>query len=121
MDGKCKSLDGNKYAQVFANKGYFSKVYRMDKKSNAGDALRIFCQEFCVPERLTFDGSKEQRQKGTKFVHQIRTHDIDYHANEPFHLNQNTVEGCIRELRRKWYRTMIQKRVPEPFWDYGLC
>ena len=24
MDGKCKSLDGNKCAQVFANKHYFS-------------------------------------------------------------------------------------------------
>ena len=120
MDGRCKSLDGNKFAQVFANKQYFSHIYPMDKKSKAGDALKLFCQEFGVPERLTFDGSKEQTSKGTEFMKQVRTHNINYHISEPDLHNQNPVEGCIRELRRKWYRIMIQKRVPEKFWDYGL-
>jgi hypothetical protein len=78
MDGRCKSLEGNRYAQVFANKAYFSRMYPMDSKSKAGDALRLFCQEFGVPERLTFDGSKEQTKKGTEFMKQVRTHDIDY-------------------------------------------
>ena len=39
MDGRCKSLDGNRYAQVFANKSYFSRIYPMDSKKKAGDAL----------------------------------------------------------------------------------
>ena len=120
MDARCKSLDGNKYAQVFANKAYFSRVYPMDSKRKAGDALRLFCQEFGVPERLTFDGSKEQTCKGTMFMKQVRTHNIDHHIAEPDHHNQNPVEGCIRELRRRWYRIMIRQQVPEPFWDYGL-
>jgi hypothetical protein len=120
MDARCKSLDGNKYAQVFANKAYFSRVYPMDSKRKAGDALRLFCQEFGVPERLTFDGSKEQTCKGTMFMKQVRTHDIDHHIAEPDHHNQNPVEGCIRELRRRWYRIMIRQQVPEQFWDYGL-
>ena len=120
MDGRCKSLDGNKYAQVFANKQYFSKIYPMDSKSKAGDALKLFCQEFGVPERLTFDGSKEQTCKGTEFMNQVRKHGINFHIAEPDLHNQNPVEGCIRELRRKWYRIMIQNQVPEPFWDYGL-
>ena len=120
MDGRCRSLDGNKYAQVFANKAYFSRIYPMDSKSKAGDALRLFCQEFGVPERLTFDGSKEQTGKGTTFMKQVRRHDIDYHISEADLHNQNPVEGCIRELRRKWYRTMVQNRVPQDFWDYGL-
>ena len=59
LDGHCVSLDGNRYAQVIA-KGHFSKLYPMDSKGKAGDALREFCKEFGVPERLTFDGSKEQ-------------------------------------------------------------
>ena len=120
MDGRCKSLDGNRYAQVFANKAYFSRIYPMDTKSKAGNALRLFCQEFGVPERLTFDGSKEQTCKGTAFMKQIRRHDIDFHISEADLHNQNPVEGCIRELRRKWYRTMVQQRVPQDFWDYGL-
>ena len=79
MDGRFKSLEGNRYAQVFANKGYFSRIYPMDSKKKAGEALRLFCQEFGVPERLTFDGSKEQCMKGTEFMKQVRRHDIQYH------------------------------------------
>ena len=120
MDGRCKSLEGNRYAQVFANNAYFSRIYPIDSKRKAGDALRLFCQEFGVPERLIFDGSKEQTGKGTQFMKQIRQHDIDYHICEPDMHNQNPVEGVIRELRRKWYRIMIRKRVPKELWDYGL-
>ena len=65
MDGRVKSLDGNRYAQVFTNQSYFAKIYPMDTKRKAGDALKIFCQEFGIPEKLVFDGSKEQTQKGT--------------------------------------------------------
>ena len=120
LDGRCKSLAGNRYAQVFANKGYFSKIYSMDSKRKAGQALREFCKEFGVPEHLTFDGSKEQCEKGTEFMKQIRTHNIDYHISEADLYNQNPDEGTIRELWRKWYRLMIGERVPEECWDYGL-
>jgi len=119
MDGRVKSLDGNRHAQVFSNKDYFSVVYPMDSKSKAGDALRMFCAEHGVPESLHFDGSKEQTCKGTEFVSQIRKNDIDYHVIEPERHNQNPAEGVIREIRRKWFRTMIRKRVPRVFWDYG--
>ena len=120
MDGRCKTLEGNRYAQVFANTGYFSRIYPMDSKKQAGEALRLFCQEFGVPEHLTFDGSKEQTGRKTPFMKQIRRHDIDYHVSEADLHNQNPVEGVIREIRRKWYRTMIRKRVPQEFWDYGI-
>ena len=120
MEGRCKSLDGNKYAQVFANKAYFAKLYPMDSKSKAGDALNLFCQEFGVPEKLIFDGSKEQTSKGTTFMREIKKQGIDYHISEPDHHNQNPVEGVIREIRRKWYRTMVRKRVPRQLWDYGF-
>ena len=68
MDGRVKSIEGNRYAQVFANKGYLLPLYPMDSKRKAGDPLRLFCQEFGVPERLTFNGSKEQTQKNTMFM-----------------------------------------------------
>ena len=48
MYRRCKSLDGNQYAQVFANKNYFAKLYPMDSKGKAGDALQMFCKEFCL-------------------------------------------------------------------------
>ena len=120
MDARSKSLEGNRYAQVFANKAYFSRTYPMNSKSKAGDALRLFCQEFGVPEKLTFDGSKEQGQPGTEFMRQIRIHNINYHVAESGLHNQNPVEGVIRELRRKLYRLMVRRRVPRELWDYGM-
>ena len=85
----------------------------MDSKRKAGDALRLFCQEFGVPERLTFDGSTEQGQAGTEFMNQIQTHSIDYHILEANLHNQNPVEGVIRELRRKLYRVVVRIQVPQ--------
>ena len=68
----------------------------MDSKKKAGDALRLFCQEFGVPERLTFDGSKGQSNPGTEFMNQIRTHSIYYHVSEADLNNQHQAEGVIR-------------------------
>ena len=112
MDGRCKYHDGNRYAQVFANTGYFDKIYPMDSKSKAGDALRMFCQEFGIPEKLTFDGSREQTGKGTTFMKEVRKQGIDYNISEPSLHNKNPCEGVIREIRRKWYQTMVRRRVP---------
>ena len=53
-------------------------------------------------------------------MHQIRRNDIDYHVIEPERHNENPAEGVIREIRRKWYCTMIWKRFPKKFWDYGM-
>ena len=38
--------------------GLFTRIYLVDSKKKLGYALRLFCQEFGVPENLTFDGSK---------------------------------------------------------------
>jgi hypothetical protein len=42
VEGRCKSRDGNKYGQIFANESYFAVFYPMDSKSKAGDALHTF-------------------------------------------------------------------------------
>ena len=51
-------MDGNHYSKVILSKAYVVKVYATNYKSKAGDALKLLCQEFGVPEKLTFDGSK---------------------------------------------------------------
>jgi len=68
LDGRVTSKDGNWYGQVFANRIDFATVYPMDTKRKAGVALRTFCQEFGVPDRLTCDGSKEQNGKKTTSI-----------------------------------------------------
>ena len=92
----------------------------MDTKHSAGDALHTFCQEFGITDKLTFDVSKEQGQRKTEFTKQIRNNGVDFHVIEPDRHNQNPCEGVIREIRRKWFRTMIRNRVPRRLWDYVI-
>ena len=97
LDGRVTSKDGNWYGHVFANCGYFATVYPMDTKSKAGEALRTFCQEFGVPDRLTCDGSKDQTGKKTEFMQQVRKNDIDLHVIEPERHNQNPCEQSFEK------------------------
>jgi hypothetical protein len=120
MDGRVKSLDGNRYAQVFSNGGFFAKVYPMARKADAGIALKTFITELGVPESLTIDGSKEHNSKGTEFMKKCRRNDIRVTRTEPEHPNQNPAEGVIQEVRRRWFWTMIRKRVRPRLWDYGI-
>jgi hypothetical protein len=121
MDGRVKLLDGNQYAQVFSNGGFFAEVYPMARKADAGLALKSFIIEFGVPEDLTIDGSKEQNSKGAEFMKSCRRNNIRVTRTEPERPNQNPAEGVIREVRRGWFRTMIRKRVPRKLWNYGIC
>ena len=101
MDARTKSLEDNKYAQVFASKDLFAIAYPMGSKLTAGDGLRQFIRNFGRPERLTFDGSHEQCGKKTEFMKNVRQYSIDYHVTEPERPNHNFAESVIREIRKK--------------------
>ena len=120
MDGQHKSLEGNKYALVFATDFHYSDVYQMESKGHAGDALKQYMTDFGVPDKIICDGSKEQTKRGTTFMEQVRKHHIDVHTTEPNHHNQSKEEGVIRELCKNCFHTMHRKRVPRSLWDYGL-
>ena len=119
IDARVASIHGNRYVQVFAIKEYFFDVYPNKKKSHCGDGLSEFIMDYGVPLEMTFDGYKEQTMQGTDFMKKIRKYDIDYHVSEPDRPNRNPADGVIRELRRKWFRMMVKKRVPRRLWDYG--
>lgn len=114
------SIRGHKFAQVFATKDFFVEAYPITKKSNAGDALNSFVRDYGVPHTLRYDGSKEQVSPGTKFQKIIRKYDIRGKVGEPHRPNQNPAEGVIRELRKKWYRTMFKTNCPKRLWCFGL-
>ena len=50
----------------------------------------------------------------------MRKYKIKGHVNETKWSNQNTVEVYIRELRRRWYRTMFRIYYPRALWSYGI-
>ena len=82
MHGHFKSLDGNRYAQVFATEDFFAAVYLMESKSMAGDALKEFITDFGVPDKIVMDGAAEQTGRKTTFMQQVRKHHIDFHLTE---------------------------------------
>ena len=120
MGGRHKSLDGNKYAQVFANNSFFAVSYPMDKKSSAGQALKQFIADFGIPDRIVCDGLGEQTGKRTEFTATVTKHGIDIHLTEPNQPNQSKAEGVIRELRNRWFRVMLKQQVPNRILDYSI-
>ena len=112
LNGKVTSLDGNKYAQVFATSDC--------KKAKAGDALKEFIADFGVPDKVVMDGASERTGRKTMFMQQLRKHHIDFHITEPECYNQSKAKGVIREIRKKWFRVMTKSAVLKGLWDYGL-
>ena len=120
MNGRYKSLDGNKHAQIFANESFFATAYPMEHKSSAGQALKQFISDFGIPDKLVCDGAAEQVGKQTEFQSTVRKHAIDLHITKPYCHNQSKVEGVVREIRKRWFRIMLKKKVPRWLWDYGI-
>ncbi|KAI2503235.1 Reverse transcriptase (RNA-dependent DNA polymerase) [Fragilaria crotonensis] len=118
--GKYKSLTNNTCIQIFANESQFVKAYPMETKAMAGSALRQFVRDYGVPERLTSDGAAEQTGPKTEFMKIVRKYDIDHHLSEPYRPNQNRAESVIREVKRRWFKHMVKRRVPKRLWDYGI-
>ena len=120
MNGRYKSLDGDKHAQIFAYESFFATAYPMEHKSSAGQALKQFISDFGIPDKLVCDGAAEQVGKRTEFQATVRKHAIDLHVTEPHHHNQSKVKGVIQEIRKRWFRIMLKKKVPKRLWDYGI-
>ena len=121
MNGRNKSLNGNKNAQIFTNESFFAAAYPMEKKATAGQALKQFIADFGIPDRLVCDGVAEQVGKRTEFRNIVCKHDINLHVTEPHCHNQSKVEGVIHEIWKRWFWVMLKKLVPKWLRDYGVC
>ena len=71
-------------------------------------------------ERLIYDGAPEQIGRKTEFQRIMRKYDIRGHIAESGRSSQNPIEVCIRELRRRWFRTMFRSYCPQSLWCYGI-
>ena len=92
----------------------------MDTKNKVGEALRVFYQEFGVPEPLTMDGAPDQVGQNSELMKEVQKQRIYFQVLEPELHNQNPPKGIIREIRQKWFRIMFRKKAPKYFWDYGM-
>jgi hypothetical protein len=87
---KVTSTRGNKYAQLFSNKGYYVKSFRMKSKDHAHHALDHFLHEVGIPKDMMTDGAKElvQADWGKK----CHCHNIFQKTTEPYSPWQNHAE-----------------------------
>ena len=92
-----KSLNQNTCAQVYSHKVGFNAVYPMT--NSTGDSLGYsfcdFCDDFGIPEHLTFDGYSSQVGRNTMFMKSIRKYNTLYHISSPRRPNKNPAEGSI--------------------------
>ena len=76
--------------------------------------------DFGAPEHLTFDGAQAQVGQHTPFMKTLRRYDIKYHVSSPRRPNENPAEATIHEVKKRWYRVMRKKKVPQRLWDFGI-
>ena len=115
--GRCKSLMGNNYAQVYVTPFHWIAVDPMEKKSDAHYTLDALFKRVGVPRVIIPDNAKELtegwfRKKALRVGAAI--HPIEAHTP-----NANLAEHGIRELKRTFRRMMLAKNSPECLWD--LC
>ncbi|KAI2500086.1 Reverse transcriptase (RNA-dependent DNA polymerase) [Fragilaria crotonensis] len=120
--GKLKSLRGNVGSQIYSHKCGFKASYPMLKVdgNTVGDTLTQFIGDFGAPAHLTFDGASVQTGPRTRFMEAIRRYEIKYHVSGPRRPNENPAEQSIHEIKKRWYRIMLKKKVPPRLWDYGF-
>ena len=120
--GKVRSLRGNIGCQLYSHKCGFKACYPIQKidGNHVGDALTQFISDFGVPQHLTFDGASVQTGPKTRFMETIRRYEIKYHVSGPRRPNENPAEQSIHEVKKRWYRIMLKKKVPMRLWDFGF-
>jgi hypothetical protein len=120
--GKIKSLRGNVGSQIYSHKCGFKVAYPIPKVdgNHVGDTLTQFIGDFGVPEQLTFDGASVQTGPKTRFMDAVRRYEIKFHVSGPRRPNENPAEQSIHEIKKRWYRIMLKKKVPPRLWDYGF-
>jgi hypothetical protein len=120
MDMRCKSIHGERYSQVFANKDFFAAAYPIQRKGDAHEPVDLFVNEYGAMETLISDGAHEQVGRHSEFQAKLRKYEIKSKVSEPERPNQNPAEGVIREIRKKWYRQIFRTNCPRRLWNFGV-
>ena len=120
--GKMRSLRGNIGCQLYSHKCGFKVSYPIPKidGDSVGNTLTQFISDYGAPEHLTFDGASVQTGLKTRFMDALRKYEIKYHVSGPRRPNENPAEQSIHEVKKRWYRIMLKKKVPARLWDYGF-
>lgn len=73
-----------------------------------------------IPNKMIYDGAPEQVQPGSEFQKLMTKYHIVGHQNKAKTQRYNRAEDSVRELKRRWKKTIIKRIVPKRLWDYGM-
>jgi hypothetical protein len=91
-----------------------------ERKSQAGEALGSMIDEVGIPDKIIFDGAKEQTGRKSEFMRLVRKNRIAHWQTEPYSPWQNRAEDQIQEIRRRWRLLRQRKKVLSRLWDYAM-
>ena len=108
----------NRYAQVFATRFGWTRIYPMRNKSDAHEGLSLMAKQDGVPTRIIMDGAREQTMG--EFRRKAKEMDVHVRQTEPYSPWQNAAELSIRELKRGSGRKAKKARSPKKLWDHCI-
>jgi hypothetical protein len=111
-----RSIRGNKYVQLFCNKGLYVRCYPMKQKGHAHYALDRFIHEVGIPTEILTDGAKELIL--SEWGRICRKHSIQQVTTEPHSPWQNPAESTGGMVKRKVRDVMKRTNTPIRLWDY---
>ena len=109
------SCHGNKYAQAFATNFGWCRVYPLQLKSQAHEALSQLFKQEGIPPDMICDGFHKQI-KG-HFAHKCHKADCHLQIIEPYSPWMNSCETTIRQLQCASSHAMLCTQSPKCLWD----
>ena len=110
------SIRGNKYTQLFTNRGNFVRSYPMKTKADAHKTLDRFLHEVGIPHEILTDGGKELHLG--EWGKTCSTYKIHQKLTEPYSPWQNPAELRGGIVKRKVRHMMRTSNTPIRLWDY---
>ena len=116
MFSKSKSLRGAKAAQVFTNGRGFDKVYPIQSKGVAHEALCAFIHDVGIPQTIVSDNAPEAT-KG-EWRRTCQKYHVQQKVTVPHSPWSNLAEASIREIKRSVRKVMRKTSAPRRTWCY---
>ena len=114
---KVRAITGDTCAQLYTNRTGFTKLYPMQKESNAHETLGRFIHQVGIPHELHSDGAKalihgEYRKK-------LKKYEIQTTETEPYSPWQNEAERANMTVKKFGRYLMQSTNSPIVLWPYA--
>ena len=110
------STRGNRYIQLFANRGNYVRAYPMERKGQAHEALNKFFLEVGLPGSLLTDGAKELTKSA--WGKSCTKNKVPQRTTEPHCPWQNFAEPNGGAIKRVVRHLLRKTNTPVRLWDY---